>query len=300
MLGAPCPTEDARWFSSRPPVFSRALRRRSGPSARARTRGQQCRAAIAPPRSAHSRSCASCAPNLPEDPLEFAQLLIQAGEAPQAVWVLEEAVRNSPERDDLRIAWARTALLVADAASAHAALEPIDENSEKHPEALVLRSQAELRLGDAKRAMATLELAEKLYPDRIEARLVRIGALLQERRFDEARRAVEEARVPAAAAEQPDALRPFEIALYEADAESGKTDAAVTGLRSLVAQKPYDAQVWQSYAQVMIRADRLEEVTKELESELEERPDTTELRRSSQRCTGLRTARRTPGARCES
>jgi predicted Zn-dependent protease len=161
-----------------------------------------------------------------EDPLEFAQLLVQAGEAPQAVWVLEEAVRKSPERDELRIALAQAALLVADPAAAHAALEPIGESSEKHAEALVLRSQAELRSGDAKRAMATLELAEKLYPDRIEARLVRIGALLQERRLEEAHRAVEEARVPAAAAEQPDALRPFEIALYEADATSGNTDAA--------------------------------------------------------------------------
>jgi predicted Zn-dependent protease len=126
--------------------------------------------------------------------------------------------------------------------------------------------------------MATLELAEQLYPDRIEARLVRIGTLLQERRLEEARRAVEEARVPVAAAEQPDALRPFEIALYEAEAESGKVDAAIAGLRSLVAQKPYDGQGWKSYAQVMMRAGRLEEATKELESELERQPDSTELR----------------------
>ena len=213
-----------------------------------------------------------------QDPVEFAQLLVQAGEAPQAVWVLEEAVRKSPEKDDLRIALAQAALLVADAAAARAALEPIDESSEKHAEALVLRSQAELRLGDAKRAMATLELAEKLYPDRIEARLVRIGTLLQEHRLEDARRAVEEARVPVAAAEQPDALRPFEIALYEAEAESGKTDAAIAGLRSLIAQKPYDGQAWQSYAQLMMRAGRLEEATKELESELERKPDSTELR----------------------
>ena len=166
-----------------------------------------------------------------EDALELAQLLVQAGEAPQAVWLLEEAVRESPERDVLRIALAQASLLVGDAAAARDALHPIDEGSEKHPDALLLRAQAELQLGDFDRAVATLELAEQLYPDRVEARLARIGTLLRERRFDDARRALDEAREPVAAAGQASALRPFEISLASAEAERGSPDAAIAALR---------------------------------------------------------------------
>jgi tetratricopeptide (TPR) repeat protein len=211
------------------------------------------------------------------DPLELAELLVEAGEAPQAVWLLEEAVRATPERDELRIALAQAALLVGDAAAARNAVEPIAESSQKHPEALVLRSQAELRLGDANRALATLAQAEQLYPDRIEARLVRIGTLLQERRIDEARRAIEDAREPVAAADQPDALRPFEIALWTAEADRGNADAAIAGLRALVAKKPGDAQAWQELVPVMMRAGRTDEATKELQSAIERQPGSPDL-----------------------
>lgn len=211
------------------------------------------------------------------DPLELAQLLVQAGEAPEAVWLLEEAVRESPERDELRIALAQAALLVADGAAALDALDAIDEDSEKHPDALVLRSQAELRLGDLDRAVATLTLAEQLYPDRAAPRLVRIGTLLRERRLDEARRALDEAREPLAAAGQAEALRPFAIALHSAEAAGGNLDTAIVGLRALVAQEPDDPEGWQALAQVMIRAGRLEDATKELQSALEHDPESTEL-----------------------
>ena len=212
-----------------------------------------------------------------EDPLEYAQLLVQAGEAPQAVWVLEEAVRNSPEREELRIALGQAALLVGDAAAARDALDAIAEGSEQHPDALVLRSQAELRLGDFDRAVATLGLAERLYPDRIEARLVRIGMLLQEHRIDEARRAIEEARGPVSAGDRPDALRAFEIELHIAEAERGSNDAAIAGLRALIEQRADDPMAWQAFVQVMTRAGRLEEATKDVQAEIERTPSNTDL-----------------------
>jgi len=211
------------------------------------------------------------------DPLELAQLLVQAGEAPQAVWVLEEAVREAPQPDQLRIALAQASLLVGDAAGARDALAPITEQSEKHAEALVLRSQAELRLGDFDRAMATLEEAERLYPDRAEPRLIRIGTLLQTHRVDEARRALDEARKTGAAPVEDDALRPYAIALHAAEAEGGNFDAAIAGLRALIAQQPEDLRAWQAFAQVMTQAGRVEEATKELRSAVEHDAKNTEL-----------------------
>jgi tetratricopeptide (TPR) repeat protein len=206
-----------------------------------------------------------------EDPLEFAELLVKAGEAAQAVWVLQEAVHQSPERDELRIALAQAALLVGDAAAARDALVPIGKDSNKHLDALVLRSQAELRLGDFNRAVATLTQAEQLYPDRPEARLAHLAALLQDHRFEEAHRALEESREPVVAAGQEDALRRLEIALYTQEGETNP-DASIAGLRAIIAQAPDDSTGWQALAQVMNRAGRLPEVTKELEAAIAREP----------------------------
>lgn len=211
------------------------------------------------------------------DPLELAQLLIQAGEAPQAVWLLEQAVRESPGRDALRVALGQVALLVGDAAGARDAVAPIAEDSDEHPNALVLRAQAELQLGDFDRSVATLAQAEQLYPDRVEPRLMRIGTLLREHRLDEARRALDEAKAPLVEAGQADALRQFAIAIHSQEAEAGNLDAAISGLRALVAEQPGDPLGWQALSQVMMRAGRLDEVTRELKSALERDPAQVEL-----------------------
>src|SRR5262249_50349221 len=51
----------------------------------------------------------------------------------------------------------------------------------------------------------------------------------------------------------------------------------IAGLRALIAQKPGDAQAWQVFAQVMMHAGRLDEVTKELRSATERQPESVEL-----------------------
>ena len=126
----------------------------------------------------------------PESLLEIAQLRIVAGDAPRASWLLEEAVRRFPKRDDLRLALARVALLLGNPSLAHEVLAPVAPDSERHADALVTRAQAELNLGDLERALETLADAERLYPDWPEARLVRIATLLSEQRRDEARVAI--------------------------------------------------------------------------------------------------------------
>jgi tetratricopeptide (TPR) repeat protein len=107
---------------------------------------------------------------------------------------LEQAVRRHTDRDDLRLALARVALILGNPSLANEAVLPVAPASEQHPFALILRAQAELNLGDLERALATLAEAERLYPERPEARLVRISTLLSERRQDEARNAIDEAR----------------------------------------------------------------------------------------------------------
>jgi predicted Zn-dependent protease len=95
-------------------------------------------------------------PESPEALLELAQLTVQAGDAPRAGWQLEEAVRRFPERDDLRIALARVALVLGNPSQTREAVLAIAPASEQHAPALVLRAQAELQLGDLERALATL------------------------------------------------------------------------------------------------------------------------------------------------
>jgi predicted Zn-dependent protease len=125
----------------------------------------------------------------PDAQLELAQLLVRAGNAPEAGWLLEDAVRRHPDRADLALALARVSLLLGNPARAREVADGVPVEAEKHGDALVVRAQAELQLGDLERALATLSEAELLYPDRPAARLVRIATLLSEDQKGEARAA---------------------------------------------------------------------------------------------------------------
>ncbi len=86
--------------------------------------------------------------------LELAQLLVRAGNAPEAGWLLEDAVRRHPERADVALALARVSLLLGNPARARKVADGIAPEAEQHADALVLRAQAELQLGDLERALA--------------------------------------------------------------------------------------------------------------------------------------------------
>ena len=211
-------------------------------------------------------------PAQPDDLLELAELLTLAGEAPQALRSIEEGLRRWPESDDLRIALARTALLVSDSSAAVAALSGVAPESERHADALVLRAQAELRLGDFDRAVATLDEAERRYPDRPEARVARIGALLSEQRIAEARRALAEARTALGEGEAEEALRGLEISLEVASAEQDP-EAAGAALRALAAAHPDDPRVWEGLATAMLRARQAKEAAALVEEAIRVDPD---------------------------
>lgn len=168
-------------------------------------------------------------PETPEALLEVSAFLVQAGDAPRAGWLLEETVRRFPERDDAKTALARVSLLLGNPSQARQAVLEVAQGSDEHAAGLVLRAQAELQLGDLERALETLAEAERLYPDRPEARLVRIQTLLSEHRRDEARAAIEEARTALDRADEEtvELRHRLDVTLAQLRAEQGDTEAAL-------------------------------------------------------------------------
>jgi len=209
-------------------------------------------------------------PETPESLLEIAQLRVTAGDAPRAGWLLEEAVRRFPKRDDLRIALARVALLLGNPSLAHEALAPVPPDSAHHADAMVTRAQSELNLGDLERALETLAEAERRYPDRPEARLVRIATLLSEQRGEEARAAIEEAHAALVGddEDQREQRRRLEVALAQIQAQQGEPDAAIGSLKRVIAEEPADGLAWQALLQVLTQQERTEEGLELLEAAL--------------------------------
>ena len=211
-------------------------------------------------------------PNTPADLIEVAQLLVLAGEGPEALRALELGLERWPDADELRLALARAAILVSDASRARATLLEVGPDSEQHATALVLRAQAELRLGDFERAVATLSEAERLYPDAPEARIARIGALLKERRIDEARAALEESRPALEAAGADEPLLGFELTLL-ATQSADDPETAIAGLRELVDAHPDDPRAWRTLFQAMLATGAAEEAAKLLRGAIDDDPD---------------------------
>jgi tetratricopeptide (TPR) repeat protein len=210
----------------------------------------------------------------PEALLDRAALLAAAGETAQAVWLLESAVKRHPGRAELAIALARLSLVVDNATAARAAVQAIPPGSEHHATALVLTAQAELMLGSLDRALEVLQEAERLYPERLEARLVRISTLATERRLGEARALLADtkrAHAPdALSKENRDALRRLDVVLLAAQSEQGEGAAAVAGLRALVAEDPSDALAWQALVNALLRERRPAEALEAVEQGLAE------------------------------
>jgi tetratricopeptide (TPR) repeat protein len=211
-------------------------------------------------------------PESPEALVEVAQLQVQSGSAPDAGWLLEEAVRRYPENDELRLTLGRVALLLGNPALAREAVLPVASESEQHPGALVVRAQAELNLGSLDQALETLAEAEKLYPDRPEARLVRISTLLQDKRRDEALAAIAEARAAQLGDdEESEAIRRrLDLTLAQIEAAQGEADAALRTLDTMIEANPADLHAWRLLAQVLMREERSEEALARIDAALAE------------------------------
>jgi tetratricopeptide (TPR) repeat protein len=235
----------------------------------------------------------AAAPATPDAVLEQAALWIRAGEALRAVWLLEEGSARFPDRHDLRLYLASTALLVGDPARAEAVASAIPERANEYPEALLVRAQARVALGDLEGGLAVFREAEAERPARATQWIPRIAALLGERRFREARAALDEAYAAVEDASERDVVRRAELALYQfqatdalqranesapagdrADAASARQDveAAIGGVRALAEKAPDDAAGWQLLTSLALASGRPELAEPALRAALEADP----------------------------
>ncbi|MBW2420404.1 MAG: tetratricopeptide repeat protein [Deltaproteobacteria bacterium] len=212
--------------------------------------------------------------------LELAGLMVRAGNAPEAGWLLEDAARRYPARFDVATALARVSLDLGNAARAREVAVGIPPGADEHPLALVLLAQAELGLGDLEGALATLAEAELLYPDRAEVRLARIATLYSEHRHEEARLAIEEARAALASDEEETAaLRArLDVSLAQLLAQQGESEAAIAILEGMIESHPGDELAWRALLQVLAQQGRLDEALARLESALSANENLMSLR----------------------
>lgn len=211
--------------------------------------------------------------------LELARLLVRAGDAPEASWLLEDVLRRHPDRADLAIALGRVSLLLGNPARARELADQIPTGSERHPESLILRAQAELHLGDLERALATLTEAEERYPDRPEARLIRIATLLSERRRDEAREEIREARAALSGGGEEELVlrRSLDLTLAHLQVEQGDAAAALETVERLVRDDPGDLLAWRSLVLLLLREERPEEALARVREALADEDPPAEL-----------------------
>jgi len=208
--------------------------------------------------------------------LEIAGLLVGAGEALQATWLLAERVRRLPQRDDLRVALSRVAIQVGSPSMALEALAPIGARSELHAAALLARAQAYLHLGDLEQALAALSEAERAYPEEPAARLMRIAVLLSENRADEASQAVVLAR-SAVGSDSEAVRRRLDLTLALIQSARDDPEPAIAILETMLEPGPDYLLVWRTLIQVLVNHGRSAEAIERLAGELERTDSAPEL-----------------------
>lgn len=213
-------------------------------------------------------------PETPEGVRSIANLMVRAGEAPQALWLLGEGLERFPDRHDLRILFARIGLMLGEAARAAAALEPVDAESLFHPDALLLRARATLELGELEEALAILEEAGRLYPDLPGSYRVHAQILLEEERLEEAEEVLARAEEQTLPEEEARAMRILKARVL---GMQGKTETAIEILRRVVEEDPESSTAWDLLVRALAQLNRLGEAADLLESALDQDPEQRRL-----------------------
>jgi tetratricopeptide (TPR) repeat protein len=223
-------------------------------------------------RDAAREAVASIGSTIPEDPttlVEMANLLVQAGEAPRALWVLEAGAERFPERADIQMALAFVALRLSNPALARSVAARIPQDAPEHAKAMVLRAQAELALGRLEEALVLLKEAEARYPEEPSTRVIRIATLTAEHRTDEARLAVEEAITAVQGdPDQAELERSFRRMRAQIQLEQKEIEPALATLRQMVETDPQDGESWQLLAQGLAANERADEALALIEANL--------------------------------
>jgi arylsulfatase A-like enzyme/Flp pilus assembly protein TadD len=192
----------------------------------------------------------------PEQLAEIATLMMRAGETAHALWVLEAGISRHPERDELRILLSRAALVVGDPVRVLAVLESVDVDSDQHLASLMLRARAQLELGSLDAALAIFEEAQERYPDSPHANHARVFTLLREGRVEDARTAIEEARVRA---RSPERVRELDVLVAQIEVAHAEREAGLERMRSLLEEVPDDVQVRQVLTRYLQADGKLDE-----------------------------------------
>jgi predicted Zn-dependent protease len=187
----------------------------------------------------------------PDDLASFAsyvQLLVQAGEAPRAVWELEQEVRRKPDVQPLKIQLANLLLLTNDPRRALEVVAAIPETSPLRAQAMLISGRAEQALGNEAAGNRWFDEVERLYPDYLAARIARLNSLIEENRSAEAAALLQElkAKVAGRPPDDSDRIHVYntELGLYDYQVRSGYAAAAQPGIEALLAENPEDATAW--------------------------------------------------------
>ncbi len=216
----------------------------------------------------------------PDDPSSFgsyAQLLIQAGEAPRAAWEVEQELRRAPERNELRIMLANILLLVNDPHRALEIVSKIPESAPQHAQGMLISGRAEHQLGNAEVGNHWFDEVERRYPDYFVARLARLNSLIEENRSEEASALLAQLKAAVAGKPPEDSdwiqVHLAELGLYDFQVRSGFAAAAQPGIERLLAEDSEDATAWTLLARAYEMQQRPLEGLERVRKALAEDPD---------------------------
>jgi predicted Zn-dependent protease len=212
----------------------------------------------------------------PDDPdalLELTTLMAQAGEAPQALWLLEAGIGRFPSRDDLRVQLGHVALILGNPARARSAVEAVAENSPEHLSALLVRAQSDLALGDLDRALETLEAAAHRYPDDPRVRTARIATLVRERRLPEAAEAIADAKRAGIVLEGSDSL---DVLAARIEIANEDAPAALDRLEARTLEDPTDLAALELLVALLLGTGRGDDAAARVTRALEAAPEQLE------------------------
>lgn len=242
--------------------------------ARARIDAQTALAAgdLSGARSALSRLRHS-APDDADGVLVVSALMVRAGQAPEALWLLEESVRSFPDHAGLKLQLGATALVVGNPVRARAAVESVGRESPEHLEALLVQAQAELSLGNLEPALELLAKAQEIYPDSAQVRATRIGTLLRENRLAEAAAVIEASR---ANADEAESIR-LELIAATIESSQGELAAAHARLVALNERQPSNAEILLALVSAKLHLERADEARDFMRAEIARDPTQASL-----------------------
>lgn len=147
------------------------------------------------------------------------KLLLQQGDAAAAEAALEQALRLGVDRTEIVLPLAQAALALGNADRVLERFGPDGLATAQRAELLIIRGSAYRMKGDLAAAAQSYRDARTLEPSSLPATLALADVLIQQRRFDDARRAIDEAVTAAPRDPQPLELR-GKLALAEGNARA--------------------------------------------------------------------------------